>query len=178
MTQLFSNAARSELALGITGADATITLAAGDGALFPALAPGDWFYLTLQDGQNNIEIVKAVARAGDVLTVLRGQQGTAARAFDAGTATGLRITADDALAWSEKDDPLTGPESQTFTRDGSGQLTGYTFVQDGANGTVTLTRDGNGPVSQAVTVFNGTTRTETMNRDPNGTLISVTAVVA
>ena len=79
---------------------------------------------------------------------------------------------------SASQDPTAGPTSVVLQRDGSGQLTGYTFTQDGANGTVTLTRDGNGLVSQAVTVFNGTTRTETMNRDPSGTLISVTAVVA
>lgn len=97
MTQLFTNNAASKLAANITAAATTITLEAGDGAKFPAPAAGDDFLLTLYQrngaAEVNHEIVLCTARAGDVLTVTRAQEGTTARAFAAGDFTELRLTA-------------------------------------------------------------------------------------
>jgi hypothetical protein len=71
----------------------SITLTTGQGARFPSLAGGDYFFATLIDTSNNLEIVKCTARSTDVLTVVRGQESTTARAFSTGDRIELRVTA-------------------------------------------------------------------------------------
>ncbi|MDQ1817302.1 tail fiber protein [Massilia sp. CCM 9210] len=97
MTQLFTNNAESVLAAGITAAATTITLKAGEGALFPNPLNGDFFLITLFQRvgaiEMNWEIVKCTARAGDVLTVERLVEGSTPRAFNAGDPVSLRLTA-------------------------------------------------------------------------------------
>jgi hypothetical protein len=84
----FSNNAVGTLAASITNTATSITLATGQGALFPALGGGDYFFLTI-----NTEIVKATARSGDALTVQRAQEGTTAVGHNTGTPVRLLITA-------------------------------------------------------------------------------------
>jgi hypothetical protein len=95
--QLFTNNAVTTLAVGITNVATSLTLAAGTGARFPTIAGTDFFLITLYElsgtQEINHEIMKVTARAGDVLTVTRAQEGTTARAFLAGTAIELRFTA-------------------------------------------------------------------------------------
>jgi hypothetical protein len=64
----------------------TITLASGGGALFPLPAPGQQFALTLNDlaTQAVFETVWCTGRAGDVLTIIRAQEGTTAKAWGVG----------------------------------------------------------------------------------------------
>lgn len=97
MTQLFANNAASELASAVTSGAVSLTLKTGDGAKFPSPVGGDFFLVTLYQkvGQDEInhEIVKCTARAGDVLTVVRAQEGTTARAFSADDPVELRLTA-------------------------------------------------------------------------------------
>lgn len=95
MAQLFANNASSTLVSGVAGADTALALPAGDGALFPSLAGADFFLLTLTQpaSETSWEIVKVTARAGDALTVVRAQEGTAAAAWGAGTKAELRLTA-------------------------------------------------------------------------------------
>lgn len=93
MSFLYTNNATSTLAAGITAVELSITLQSGEGALFPNPSGGDTFQATLVDAANNIEIVQCTARAGDVLTVLRGQEGTVANAYLSGDSIGLRLTA-------------------------------------------------------------------------------------
>jgi len=88
-----SNNATSTLAAGITNAATSLTVQSGDAGLFPSLAAGDWFPLTLVDGNGNMEIMLATARAGAVITVVRAQEGTTAKAFPAGSRVDLRVTA-------------------------------------------------------------------------------------
>lgn len=104
MAQKFANAARAALSAGIAAGDTTLTL--DDGADFPeatvgtgALSSGDWFKVVLQD-TSGIEIcyvrTHAVATTPNTLSnVMRGQEGTTARAFSAGSVVGLRMTAAD-----------------------------------------------------------------------------------
>lgn len=89
----WTNNASSTLASSISAAATTITLASSGGALFPTLGAGDYFYGTLVDSSNNIEIVKVTARSGDVLTVVRGQEGTSSYAYVGGDKFELRPTA-------------------------------------------------------------------------------------
>jgi len=92
MAELFANNAASTLASSILAGDLSLTVATGEGALFPSPSGGDYFHATLDDGVN-IEIVRVTARSSDTLTIVRAQQGTAAAGFGAGTAVQIRITA-------------------------------------------------------------------------------------
>lgn len=92
-TVLFSNNASAALASSISSSATTIIVSAGQGVEFPSPAGGNYFYATLTDTSNNLEIVKVTARTADTLTVLRGQEGTTARSYSAGDLIELRITA-------------------------------------------------------------------------------------
>lgn len=89
----FSNNGHSTLAASITSSGTSITVASGHGSRFPSLAAGDYFYATLIDASNNLEIVKCTARSSDVLTVTRGAESTTARAYAIGDRIELRVTA-------------------------------------------------------------------------------------
>jgi len=93
MTVKFTNNASGTLASSVTTSSTTITLTTGQGALFPSLASGEYFYATLVDSSNNLEIVKVTARATDVLTAVRAQDSTSARAFTSGAKLELRPVA-------------------------------------------------------------------------------------
>lgn len=88
-----ANRARSQLAAGINDDSVTITIVSGHEGRFPSLAPGDWFPVTVVDAANNVENMRCTARSGVNLTVVRGQEGTAPRSFDAGASVSIRLTA-------------------------------------------------------------------------------------
>ena len=91
---LFNNNAFSLLTSGISDSVTTLSITASDGALFPSPTGGDYFYATLIDTSNNLEIIKVTTRSTDTFSVIaRGQEGTTARAFVAGDRVELRITA-------------------------------------------------------------------------------------
>lgn len=97
MARLFANNAASTLLSAITNVATSLTLASGAGALFPSPTGGDFFELTLTQAgstETSWEIVQVTARAGDVLTVVRGYAGTTAAAWGAGAKAELRVTAD------------------------------------------------------------------------------------
>ena len=81
MVALFVNNAFSTLASGIGTGDTSLTVDSGDGALFPSPTGADYFYATLIDTANNLEIVKCTARSTDTLTITRAQEGTTATAY-------------------------------------------------------------------------------------------------
>jgi hypothetical protein len=88
-----TNNANATLATGINSSATSITLTSGQGARFPTLGAGDFFYATLIDTSNNLEIVKCTARSTDVLTVVRAQESTTARAYNTGDRIEIRLTA-------------------------------------------------------------------------------------
>lgn len=108
MGQLFANAARATLATAILDTDTTLAVLTGQGGVFPvadtgaaAVSPAaDWFKLVLEDALGiEVVYVRTHTSGADSLTnVLRGQEGTTARAFDAGAVVGLRVTAADMAA--------------------------------------------------------------------------------
>ncbi len=57
-----TNNAFSSLNAGINSSATTIVLKSGEGARFPTLSAGDYFFATLIDTSNNLEIVKVTAR--------------------------------------------------------------------------------------------------------------------
>ena len=93
MTVKITNNGFSTLASGINNSATTIALASGEGARFPTLTTGNYFYGTLIDTSNNLEIVKVTARSTDSLTVVRAQDNTSARAFSTGDRFELRPVA-------------------------------------------------------------------------------------
>lgn len=102
-----ANNAFGTLASGIASGATSITLTTGHGARFPSLSAGDYFYATLIDTSNNLEIVKCTARSTDVLTVVRAQEGTTARAYSAGDRVEIRLTAQTFLDATNIYDMLT-----------------------------------------------------------------------
>ena len=93
MTVLLTNNARSTLLNGINALQTEIRLRAGGGNTFPTItAAGQWFPITIEDALGNIEIMRVIARSGDVFTVKRAQEGTTAKSFSANDVVELRLT--------------------------------------------------------------------------------------
>ncbi|WP_025915797.1 hypothetical protein [Herminiimonas sp. CN] len=119
--QLFTNNADSELNGAIDAAALSITLKTGTGAKFPTPTVGDYFLVTLYQkvgaAEINHEIVKCTARAGDVLTVVRAQEGTTAMAFSNADPIELRMTAGAAQAAVATADRIL-PQTVGFTVSG------------------------------------------------------------
>jgi hypothetical protein len=90
---LVKNNAYSTLAADLTSSATSLTVATGQGNRFPVVADGNFFFATLVDSSNNLEIVKVVATATDVFTINRGQDGTSGRAYVIGDRIELRPTA-------------------------------------------------------------------------------------
>jgi hypothetical protein len=93
MAVLFTNNATALIASSITATSTSIILASGTGTYFPAPGAGDWFYCTIVDSSNNLEIVKVTARATDTITVVRGQDNTIGRVYAAGSVIEGRVVA-------------------------------------------------------------------------------------
>jgi hypothetical protein len=93
MPALFSNNASATLASSISTSATSITVSTGMGVMFPTVSAGTFFYATLTDSSNNLEIVRVTARTSDILTVVRAQEGTTARIYAAADKIELRITA-------------------------------------------------------------------------------------
>lgn len=97
MNLLFANNAATTLASGINSGATTIVVATGTGAKFPDPDATEGFFVTLQDAATQLtnEIVLCTNRAGDVLTVQRGQQDTTAVSWNAGDVVAQLVTRGD-----------------------------------------------------------------------------------
>lgn len=89
MARLYANNYSTTLAAAIGAGDALMTVSDPTG--LPPLAPGDYFKLTIDDGAF-IEIVKVTSVMGAILSISRGEDNTAARAFAAGSVVEIRAT--------------------------------------------------------------------------------------
>ncbi len=94
MSILWTNNAASVLTGDITAGTLSISVTAGQGDRFPAVASPHYFMATLLDASGNREIVKVTARTSgsNTMTIERAQEGTSARAFATGDIVELRIT--------------------------------------------------------------------------------------
>ena len=93
MSVLFKNNVTATLAAGISDTVTTIVVSSGQGSRFPTLSGGNYFYATLYDSSNNIEIVKVTARTTDTLTVVRGYDNSTAHSYVTGDSIAMRLTA-------------------------------------------------------------------------------------
>lgn len=92
MAVLLANNATSRLASSLTAGATALSVTSGEGAKFPSPTGADWFPLTLIKSSGALEILRCTARSGDVFTVTRAQEGTAAQAFSAGDRVEVRLT--------------------------------------------------------------------------------------
>jgi hypothetical protein len=90
-----TNDAVSTLAGPVSNTSPIIILASGSGSLFPSPINGQYFALILNDQATGLtyEYCYCVQRVGDVLTVLRGQEGSSALTWQAGDAAVCGMTA-------------------------------------------------------------------------------------
>ena len=98
MAQIFKNNSSGTLSSALTNLATNIVLTSNQGNLFPTITGDDFFLVTLigmnaQGAESAWEIVKCTAKVADTLTVVRGQEGTTAVAWPAGTKVELRLTA-------------------------------------------------------------------------------------
>lgn len=86
LTQLFANQAQTTLAGAITSTALTANLSPGSGVEFPAPGANQYFTMILNDAATGLEYeeVWVTNVTGDTITMLRGQEGSSAKAWSAG----------------------------------------------------------------------------------------------
>jgi len=94
MALKITNNAFATIPSAVTSIATSLTVTGGQGARFPTLGGSDYFHATLVDVTGNYEIVKVTARTDDVMTLVRGQEGTLAIPFPANSRIELRVTAE------------------------------------------------------------------------------------
>lgn len=128
----FSNNAATLLDSSITNVATSLTVTAGQGALFPNPTAGQYFYMTIADSGGNYEIVKCTARSTDTFTITRGQDGTTGAAWNAGVKVELRLVRADLDNFGQLDSANTWASGQVFVAPvlgtpASGNLANCTF---------------------------------------------------
>lgn len=168
--QKFTNNAVATLSASINSTATTITVASGQGALFPTLSTGDYFYATIIDSSNNIEIVKVTARATDSLTVVRAQESTTGRSFIGGDNISLRVTAAGLNNFAAQDKNNTFSGTNTFSAGVTfSSTTNFTGAATFANpptfttGSLPIASGGTGQTTRQAAI-NALAGTQTANR--------------
>lgn len=150
----FTNNATSTLASGIASGDVSLTVSTGQGALFPTLGGGDYFYCTLSNVTNTIEIVKVTARSTDTFTIVRAQDNTTASAFVTGDKVELRLVAAVLSNTAILDQTNVFSAAQTVNINGT---VGATTPAAATVTTLTATADSSFTSTGALSISKGTT---------------------
>jgi len=135
MTQqfVFANNAGTTLGSPVNTTQTTITLSSGAGSLFPSPTGSQQFAVSMLDAltRSVYEIMYCTSRTGDVLTVLRAQEGTTARSWLAGDFVNNYITAGTAANFAQGNNYSYAVNVQNFTAT-AGQtlftLTSYSYI--------------------------------------------------
>lgn len=92
-----ANSAKGTLAGGISANQGTLSLLGGEGAKFPTLNTGEYFYITVTSAAlaTNTEIMRVTSRSADTLTIKQanGSARNLNNTFSAGDSVELRTTA-------------------------------------------------------------------------------------
>lgn len=165
MPALFKNSATATLAGSITSTATSIAVAGGFGSLFPSLSGSQFFYATLVNSSNQVEVVKVTARSGDVMTVVRGQDGTTARAYSSGDKFELRVVAAVLENFAQLDGANTFSGSNTFSQVINGSISGNaaTVTNGVYNNGATYGISISGNAATATTATNATSATSATN---------------
>lgn len=132
---IFANNASTTLSAPITAAATSLTVQSGTGAEFPTPSTNQQFAATLNDAATGLlyEIVYCTAISGDTFTtIIRGQEGTSARAWLAGDLIANVPTAGQMAAMVQS---ITLAPNRIVTTSGS-----FTISTADANGSVGLNR--------------------------------------
>lgn len=107
---LFTNTGSSYLAQALAANATTATLAIGTGSQFPSPGVGQYFSMTFVSAANSAlnEIVYVTNVTGDVLTIIRGQEGTNAQSWNAGDYAYNLVTAGVLEAFQTNALPVAG----------------------------------------------------------------------
>ena len=148
---VFSNRAKSTLAAGISDVAVSVSTQVGHGARFSSPGASEISKIVVIDAALNYEIMHCTSRTADALTIVRGQEGTAARAFAAGDliAEVASKGAFDAFPQKSVDETITGNWAVSGNWASSGNWTFSKTVKTarGADlvsaATLTLGTDGN-----------------------------------
>jgi len=116
----FENNAEGKLENAIGAGDTSITLEAGDGALFPTLGAGEQFLAIILEGSKS-EWVTCTDRAGDICTVIRS---ASPQSFDTGSAFELRMSGELLELFFQKG------ENRVVTEDPDGSLAANYFGEE------------------------------------------------
>jgi len=94
LTQLYVNNAATYIKEAISGSDTTIFIIEADSDKFPTpVVNSEFFLATLENVQTKEwEIVRVNNRVGNQLSVTRGQEGSAIKAFPLGSKLQVRVT--------------------------------------------------------------------------------------
>jgi hypothetical protein len=106
MAIILANNVASTLLAAIGTGDTELTVASGDGALFPSPGGGDHFYITVIETSGAIEIMQVTSRSSDTLSITRAQDNTSAASFTAGARIEMRVnaaTVEDAVSEATQD---------------------------------------------------------------------------
>jgi hypothetical protein len=152
MPQLFANNADSTLAAPVSSVALSIQVASGEGVKFPTPTGGDYFLATLckvvSGVETTIEIIKVTARATDILTIVRAQEGTTAQTYTTSDRVSLRMTAAFPTRTVTTDDAQTISGTKVLS---SVKSEGFVFVDKGNSGTATQTLDFSAGMHQKIT---------------------------
>ena len=163
---LFANNANSTLAGAITNTATTANLASGTGSLFPPPGTNQAFVATFTSASNPAiqEIVYVTAISGDTVTLVRGQEGTTALAWNANDLFQMLCTAGTQKNFVQLGSNLTpnstGNVSVSIGPGYSGSLTlGFTAPHNGSllvMGILNLTTAAGGLITNHITnSYNG-----------------------
>lgn len=181
--QLFTNNATSKLVAGISNVSLSLQVSAGDGAKFPNPTGGDYFLATLSrvtSGiESNVEIVKVTARATDVFTIIRAQEGTSALVYLEDDFVQLRMTAATATDTEAHKGNTANPHAVTAAQVGAPSGSGTSTGTNTGDQTITLTGGvtGSGTGAFAATVVTNANLTGEVTSVGNATTVTNAAVI-
>ncbi len=130
---IFTNNASALLAATIDDSEVVIQIAGGFGTLFPSPTGSQYFMVSLEDNSGNVEICKCTSRTNDLLTVVRGQDGTVGQAFTLTvTRVELRVTAAVMEEFVQvTGDSMSGDLNMATNEIQNAELTGTTIITGG-----------------------------------------------
>lgn len=139
MSVVLSNNGISKLASSLSTGATSLSLTTGDGAKYPSPASGEWFPVTILKGSGAFEVVRCTARSGDVLTIARAQEGTAAQSFAIGDRVELRLTEAAFFAGGKMRGPINHADTQTIASAATTDIGAATSNSIDISGTTTIT---------------------------------------
>jgi len=127
---LFKNNATSRLGIDTYASSITLTVLANEGSRFPQPGADEIFKVTIEDRRTGqIEICHCYDRTGDILNVIRAQEGTAAQDFLFGATVSHRMTAGTFMDLQDYVENATGYTQQEaddkFVDAAGDTMTGY-----------------------------------------------------